>query len=181
MTSPTATAPNGTTIPAPPVDPPIIPITPVLTPVTLDQATQIGLAVHQQLARPNLGPHVPLGFSKTDAAKSDDAKALALATPFDYFVSVGLLTSAQAAALLQVLLGKASPDSLPPSSGTGPSVYGILRIAVLHGTASDTFDFWDVLEGLAEVAAGAALGFIAAGPAGAVAGGSLALVQVLEN
>ena len=154
--------------------------------ITIDQATQLGLAIHQQLHRPNLGSVGTLGISMSQFAKSRDAdddaaKAAALATPFEYFVSVGLLTHVQAQALTAVLLGQASPDTLPPADPTALSVYQILRLAVLHGVTKVTFGFWDFIGDLAEVVAGTALGFIAAGPAGAVAGGALAVMDVLDH
>lgn len=154
--------------------------------ISIDQATQLGLAIHQQLHRPNLGSISPFGtagidFSTIPALDTDETRTAAVSTPFAYFVSVGLLTEAQAAALTAVVLGKAGPDSLPPADPGVASVYPILRLAVLHRAAAVTFGFWDVVGDLAEVVAGAALGFIAAGPAGAVAGGAIALMQVLDS
>jgi hypothetical protein len=177
MTTETAPAPAPAAAPVPP------------TTITIDQATQLGLAIHQQLHRPNLGAVGTLGFAKSEFAQfaksrdvDDDAtRAAVLATPFEYFVSVGLLTPAQAKALTAVLLGRAAPDTLPPADPTAPSVYQILRLAVLHGVSQVTFGFWDFISDLAEVVAGAALGFIAAGPPGAVAGGALAVMDVLDH
>lgn len=153
--------------------------------ISIDQATQLGLAINQALHRPSLASLSPLGDASTFAAAPDfdteSNRAKAVENPFDYFVSVGLLTRAQADALTAVLLGKASVDSLPAADPGAPSVYSLLRLVVVHRAPSVAFGFWDVISDIAEVVAGAALGFIAAGPAGAVAGGALAVVDVLSE
>lgn len=183
MTMTTETAPAPVPAAAP------VPVPVPSTTITIDQATQLGLAIHQQLHRPDLGAVGTLGLAKSEFARlarsrdaDDDAtRAAVLDTPFAYFVSIGLLTPAQAQALTAVLLGRAAPDTLPPADPTAPSVYQILRLAVMHGAGQVDFGFWDFISDLAEVVAGTALGFIAAGPPGAIAGGALAVMDVLDH